>query len=120
MSRRILAENRIHEGIRSDIVDFGGKVIDEVDNSVKKQRVVIVGMAMAVSVKQAKSYMDSINEPYAYLEYGSYLSGWKERAAIKLWSGWTTFPLVFINGDLIGGATDLKRYIAAGGFEGDG
>ncbi len=118
MSRRILAEDRINKDIRARIVGFGEKVVDEVDDCVKQQRVVIVGMAMAVSVKQAKSYMDSIKEPYAYLEYGSYLSGWRERTAIKLWSGWTTFPLVFVNGDLIGGASDLKRYISAGGFGG--
>jgi hypothetical protein len=35
---------------------------------------------------------------HTYLEYGSYFSKWKERLAIKLWSGWPTFPQVFVDG----------------------
>lgn len=112
--RRILEESRIHEGVRSTVGELGAGVIDEIESVVQKEKIVVVGMAMAISVKQAKSYLQSAAKPYTYLEYGSYLGGWKERAAIKMWSGWTTFPLVFVDGQLIGGASDLKQYIAAG------
>ena len=47
--------------------------------------------------------------PYKYLEYGNYFSQWRTRLPLKLWTGWTTFPMVFVDGRFIGGATDLNR-----------
>jgi glutaredoxin-related protein len=52
--------------------------------------------------------------PYRYLQYGSYLSGWRRRLALKIWVGWPTFPLVFIDGTFIGGASDLRALQASG------
>ena len=43
---------------------------------------------------------------YKYLEYGSYLSGWQRRLALKMWTGWPSFPMVFVKGVLVGGARD--------------
>jgi glutaredoxin-related protein len=31
-----------------------------------------------------------------------------------MWTGWPTFPLVFVKGVLVGGATDLSRLIDSG------
>jgi glutaredoxin-related protein len=31
-----------------------------------------------------------------------------------MWTGWPTFPMVFVNGKLLGGASDLVAAIAAG------
>ena len=31
-----------------------------------------------------------------------------------MWTGWPTFPMVFVKGVLVGGANDLKRLIASG------
>ncbi|MFT5930783.1 MAG: monothiol glutaredoxin, partial [Oceanospirillaceae bacterium] len=33
--------------------------------------------------------------------------------AIKMWSGWPTYPQVFVNGTLVGGASDLQKLIRA-------
>ena len=33
----------------------------------------------------------------------------RERLAIKMWSGWPTYPQIFIKGTLVGGASDLKK-----------
>jgi len=52
--------------------------------------------------------------PFAYLEYGSYLSEWRRRNALKMWTGWPTFPMIFVRGVLIGGASDLEGLIASG------
>ena len=52
--------------------------------------------------------------PYLYLEYGSYFSQWRPRGALKMWTGWPTFPMVFVKGTLVGGATDLQALIASG------
>ena len=36
------------------------------------------------------------------------------RLVLKLWTGWPTFPMVFVKGVLVGGADDLARLIAKG------
>jgi monothiol glutaredoxin len=52
------------------------------------------------------------NFKFEYIEHGGYLSKWKERLAIKLWSGWPTFPQVFHKGHLVGGFKDLEKYLS--------
>ena len=52
--------------------------------------------------------------PYQYLEYGSYLGQWRKRNALKMWSGWPTFPMVFVKGTLVGGASEIGRLIETG------
>ena len=51
---------------------------------------------------------------YHYLEYGSYLGQWRRRNALKMWTGWPTFPMVFVRGTLVGGASDLAALIDSG------
>jgi glutaredoxin-related protein len=51
---------------------------------------------------------------HQYLEYGSYLRDWRTRLALKMWTGWPTFPMVFVRGQLVGGAQDLEKLIASG------
>jgi monothiol glutaredoxin len=46
------------------------------------------------------------------MEYGSYTSQWHRRLALKMWSGWPTFPMVFVDGVLIGGNSDLKKKLS--------
>jgi glutaredoxin-related protein len=31
-----------------------------------------------------------------------------------MWTGWPTLPMVFVNGVLVGGASDLKRLLESG------
>jgi len=52
--------------------------------------------------------------PFRYLEYGSYLHEWRRRNALKMWTGWPTFPMIFVKGVLVGGADDVARLIASG------
>ena len=52
--------------------------------------------------------------PYHYLEYGSYFSEWRRRNALKMWTGWPTFPMVFVKGILIGGAEELDTLVSGG------
>jgi glutaredoxin-related protein len=49
-----------------------------------------------------------------YMEYGGYLSQWRLRNALKMWTGWPTFPMVFVKGMLVGGFEDLKTLHEAG------
>jgi monothiol glutaredoxin len=87
---------------------FRADVVREVSEAVQRDPVVVVGMAQNPHVRNARRALDEAGVAYTYLEYGSYFSRWRERLAIKLWSGWPTFPQVFARGVLIGGA-DLTR-----------
>ena len=31
-----------------------------------------------------------------------------------MWSGWPTFPMVFVNGVLVGGASELQALVTSG------
>jgi monothiol glutaredoxin len=74
----------------------------------------VVGMQMNPFPKKARVALDQAGQPFKYLEYGNYFSHWRERNALKLWTGWPTFPMVFVKGILVGGCNDLQALIASG------
>jgi glutaredoxin-related protein len=114
MQRRILEEERIHPAIRDTIVSYGSSVLDEVAAAVASQDVVVVGMRQNPFPRRARKLLDQRGIAYRYLEYGSYLGQWRERLKLKLWTGWPTFPMIFVKGVLIGGFQDLQRLVEAG------
>lgn len=116
MSRAILNETQIHPAIREKIASNQADIVQEVTAAIAANRVVVVGMAQNPFPRKARKMLDAAGTPYKYLEYGSYLGGWRRRNALKMWSGWPTFPMVFIDGTLIGGASELQRLIDAGEF----
>lgn len=114
MSRNILDEAHIHPAIRATVANFNADIVAEVRAAIAANPVVVVGMRQNPFPRKARAALDTAGIPYAYLEYGSYLRGWRRRTALKMWSGWPTFPMIFINGMLIGGANDLKQLLADG------
>ncbi|MFY7992517.1 MAG: glutaredoxin [Bacteriovoracaceae bacterium] len=112
MKRLILAETSIHPDALTFITCHHQETVQEVIEAIKMNKVVVVGMKQNPVVKKARKALDEKKISYEYLEYGSYLSQWKKRLAIKLWSGWPTYPQIFINGQLIGGCEDLVKYLA--------
>jgi monothiol glutaredoxin len=90
------------------------EVVREVQEAIRGNAVVVVGMAQNPHVKKVRRALDAAGVSHAYLEYGSYFSKWRERLAIKLWTGWPTFPQVFVRGVLIGG-NDLTNAALADG-----
>lgn len=88
--------------------------VREVADTVGREAFVVVGMGWNPSVGRARRLLEAAGHRHAYLGYGNYLSGWRKRLAIKLWSGWPTFPQVFVHGRLVGGASDLKLLIESG------
>jgi glutaredoxin-related protein len=79
--------------------------------------VVVVGMAQNPFPRRARRALDAAGVPYHDLSYGSYFGSWRRRNALKMWTGWPTFPMVFVRGQLIGGAEDLERLLASGEFK---
>ncbi|MEO7762245.1 MAG: glutaredoxin domain-containing protein [Casimicrobiaceae bacterium] len=114
MARLVLDEARIHPAIRDKIATHQSDIVREVEDAVRANPVVVVGMKQNPVVKQARKLLDAAGVKFAYLEYGSYLAMWRRRNALKLWTGWPTFPMVFVNGMLIGGAADLDQLIKSG------
>lgn len=111
--RPILAEEKITAAARNKIESYHKSIVDDVKAAVAKHKIVVVGMKMNPVVKSARKLLNDEGMEFHYLEYGSYTKMWKERLAIKLWSGWPTFPQVFIDGVLIGGHADLVQHLGA-------
>jgi glutaredoxin-related protein len=116
MSRSVLDEAHIHPAIRQFVTDHNADIVREVQAAVESHKVVVVGMAQNPFPRQARKVLDALGTPYKYLEYGSYLSQWRRRNALKMWSGWPTFPMVFVKGTLVGGASELRLLIDSGEF----
>ena len=114
MARSVLEENRIHPAIRAEVAKHEAGIVKEVQEAVGANTVVVVGMAMNPFPRKARKLLDEAGIAYKYLGYGSYLGEWRPRGALKMWTGWPTFPMVFVNGVLVGGASDLARLIASG------
>lgn len=114
MPRPILSEASIHPAVRERVATLHLDIVQEVQSAVASNAVVVVGMGMNPMPKKARKLLDAAGVAYTYLEYGNYFNTWRRRNALKLWSGWPTFPMVFVKGTLVGGASDVEKLIASG------
>jgi monothiol glutaredoxin len=114
MFRSILEEGRIHPTIREKVAAYRPEMVKEVEAAIAANAVVVVGMRQNPFPRRARKMLDAAGIPYAYLEYGGYFSAWRRRLALKMWTGWPTFPMVFVKGVLVGGAQDLKKLLEMG------
>lgn len=115
--RQILSPDRIRPEASSKMAERHADVVREVSEAVAQHDVVVVGMAQNPHVRNVRKALDNAGVKYTYLEYGSYLSQWQRRLAIKLWSGWPTFPQVFVRGVLFGGEDLTKAALADGSLK---
>ena len=114
MTRSVLDESHIHPAIRETIGNHSADIIAEVQAAIAANDVVVVGMKQNPVPKKARKALDAAGVPYKYIEHGSYLGGWRRRNTLKMWTGWPTFPMIFVKGVLIGGAADLARLTGSG------
>jgi len=114
VARNILDEAHVLPAIRQAMGAYRADIVQEVQTVVASNEVVVVGMAQNPHPRRARKVLDANSIPYKYLEYGSYLSGWRRRLALKMWTGWPTFPMIFVKGVLIGGASDLDALVQSG------
>ena len=117
MSRHILPHDAIHPDIQERVSNWHRKTVDEVRAAVEAHEVVVVGMKQNPHPKQARKALDAAGIRHHYIEYGSYLGAWRRRLSLKMWTGWPTFPMCFVEGKLVGGASDLIKLIEAGKLE---
>lgn len=114
MPRQLLDTAHIHPAIQDAVATHQMAIVREVQLATAHHAVVVVGMAMNPFCKKARGLLNQAGVAYHYLEYGSYLSHWRERNALKMWTGWPTLPMVFVRGALVGGANDLQKLTASG------
>ncbi|MBX3268753.1 MAG: glutaredoxin [Sandaracinaceae bacterium] len=114
MSRPVLAEAQIHPAIHETIATYQSDLLDEVRAAIERDAIVVVGMAQNPVVKKARKLLKERGLAFTYLEYGSYLGEWRRRLAVKMWTGWPTFPMVFVKGTFVGGFRELTKLAEAG------
>lgn len=114
MTRPVLPEDRVHPDIRERVGGRHQDIIEEVEAAIAKHDVVVVGMAGNPYPRRARKALKEHGIAYHYLGYGSYLGPWRRRNALKMWTGWPTFPMCFVKGVLVGGASDLIRLAERG------
>ena len=114
MPRTVLAEARIHPAIRDKIANLHADFLAEVQSAVDANPVLVVGMQGNPHCARARKALQAAGIAFKYLGYGSYLSQWRLRNTLKMWTGWPTFPMVFVKGTLVGGASDLDALISSG------
>lgn len=113
MPRPILDESRIHSAIR-DQVGSPSDVLAEAQSAIAANDVVVIGMRQNPHPKHARAALQKKGVAFKYLEYGSYFAAWRPRLTLKMWTGWPTFPMVFVKGTFIGGSSDLQKLIDSG------
>lgn len=109
--RRLLSPDAIHAAIDQTINTYHGDIVQEVAQAIAANGVVVVGMKQNPVVKKARKALEEAGIAFTYLEYGSYTSQWHKRLALKMWSGWPTFPMIFVDQTLIGGNDELQALL---------
>lgn len=113
MPRPLLDETHIHAAVRQKVAAVA-PIVAEVQAAVAQHAVVVVGMGLNPYPRKARRALEAAGIAHHYLEYGNYLTRWRERTALKMWCGWPTLPMVFVKGTLVGGAADLERLLQSG------
>ena len=113
MPRQILDESRMHPAIRDKIANLNADIVHNVQAATGSNPVLVVGMRGNSHCRRVRAALGTAGVPHHYLEYGSYLSAWRQRNALKMWTGWPTFPMIFVKGTFIGGADDLEKLLTA-------
>ena len=114
MPRAILDEASLHPAIRTRVAAWNRAIVDEVQAAVAANPIVVVGMRQNPFPAKARKALEAAGQPFKYLEYGSYFGMWRPRSALKMWTGWPTFPMVFVKGVLVGGSSELQALIDSG------
>ncbi|MET0334255.1 MAG: glutaredoxin domain-containing protein [Rhizobacter sp.] len=114
MPRHVLEESLLHPAIRDKVANLHADIVHNVRSAAASNPVLVVGLAWNAPGRAARRALKAAGVSFQYLEFGNYLSGWRRRNALKMWTGWPTFPMVFVKGQLVGGASDVQRLIDSG------
>ena len=113
-ARPVLDVDHIHAAVREKVATHHLDIVQQVQAAIAQHAVVVVGMKFNPMPTKARKALKAAGIAHEYLEYGSYFRDWRKRTALKLWTGWPTFPMVFVDGVLVGGDSNVKELIASG------
>lgn len=91
-SRDQLEQEKIGPKALEQIVTFHAEAVQEVKEAIAHHEWVVLGMAHNPYVIRARKLLKQKGKKFHYIEKGSYLSGWKVRLAIKLYTGSADLP----------------------------
>ncbi len=114
MPRPVLDEAAIHPAIQQKVANLHSDLLRQVQSEVASNAVMVLGMSGNPWVGKVRKTLTAADVAHGYLEIGSYFSQWRRRNALKMWTGWPTFPMVFVRGVLVGGAQDVQRLASSG------
>ena len=114
MPRAVLDEAHIHPAIRARVGGHQAGVVEQARRAIAEHAVVVIGMAQNPHPRRARRALDAAGIAHHDIDHGNYFSAWRQRSALKMWTGWPTLPMVFVRGSLIGGADDVIRLIDSG------
>ena len=114
MSRPFLDPSALHPAIRDQVAQAHADLLKQAIDAVAAHPVVVFGMAGNPFVRQARKALDAAGIAHHDIDHGGYLSQWRARNALKMWTGWPTFPMIFVKGVLVGGAGDLRALLDNG------
>lgn len=117
MTREVHDPEKIHPAIREKIATHQRDIVEEVKDAIAKNAVVVVGMGQNPNPARARRILRAKGIEHTYLSYGSYFSQWRRRNALKMWTGWPTFPMIWVKGTFVGGADDLQKLADSGELE---
>ena len=116
-TRPFLPSDAIAPEAATAMAAFQAETLTRVRDAIAAHDVVVVGMAQNPHVRRVRAALSEAGVAFEYIEIGSYLSGWKQRLVIKLWTGWPTFPQVFVRGRFVGGEDLTKAALADGSLK---
>ena len=96
---------------------FHKDTVRQVADAVSRDAVVVGGVGRSPFGKGAPKEVALAGGAFPLPAVGGYLSEWKPRLALKMWSGWPTFPMVFVRGKLIGGCDETVKQLADGSLK---
>ena len=116
-SRPIFNSANVSPRAAAAINSYQLSTLAEIEQAIASNDVVVIGMARNPFVKKARAALTAAGVTFKYLEYGTYFNNYSLRVAIKMWTGWATFPQIFVKGIFIGGFDDLSAEMGDGTFQ---
>lgn len=84
---------------------------------IETDTIVVLDMSNGTYMEKIQSIFRMKGLEIDLQEFGTPFTKKNEREAIKAWSGWQTFPQIFVNGYLIGGYIELKKSFDDGSLD---